>query len=122
MSDELDGLTDAQLNETLAGLLPPAEHRFVESKYGPDECVHCGAAPFDEDKGCRVWWTASADEVIKLLGRLSPDWSMRTYGGESEVRLHFVGPAQTTVAGWAAFPRAGVLAAVRALRAGAKLS
>lgn len=124
-SDSLDSLTDSQLNDALSALLPAPEHNWVESRFGPDDCAHCGVAQFEHEdavggKPCKgPWWTSSSGEVLKLLSRLSPDWSSRTYGGETAVRLHFVGvyPGETFCGVGSTLARAGTIAAVRALRA-----
>lgn len=115
--DELDGLSDNDLNETLSALLPAPEHRWVESLSGADQCHHCGYESWQPKQKCRVWWCGATDEVLKLLNRLGPEWSSRTYGNQTVVDLSFVGIERGEARGIGpTLARAGVVAAVRALR------
>lgn len=116
MTDNLDTLTDQQLNGVLAALLPPPEHFMQETGDGSC-CKHCGLESWEDDRPCSIWWCAATDEVIKLLSRISLDWSTRTYGGTTQVDAHFVGPRKGSGRGHSStLAKAGVLAAIRALR------
>lgn len=117
MSDELDSLTDQQLNDVLSLLLPVPAHRWVETTSDSDECEHCGRAKWQDERPCCIWWTSNVAEVLALLDRISPDWSSRTYGNQTVVGLSFVGIERGEARGIGpTLARAGVVAAVRALR------
>lgn len=116
--DDLDSLTDTALNETLSALLPPPKHRWVESRYGPDECAHCGAAKWDDEKRCRIHWVWSPAEVLKLLDKCSEWDCSKRYPEQSENERYHVCVSSPHGEGRdATFCRAAVKALIRALRA-----
>lgn len=73
--DNLDALTNAELDAQLAALLPPPEHVWVETN-DADECERCGMASWQDPAPCRIWWTHNPQEVLRLLDTLGPQWGV----------------------------------------------
>ncbi len=114
--DNLDTLTDQQLNDVLAALLPPPEHLLHETVGGSDYCDHCGWEPWQQEKECRIWWCGATHEVVKLLDQQG-EWFCTHVGELPECNSHIIAIGTSEATGAAkTFTRAGVIALIRHLR------
>lgn len=121
-TDDLDSLTDTELSDTLAALLPPPEHRWVGTN-DADECAHCGLASWQDDRPCQIRWAWNTVEVMRLLRTMRHVTVYMNHGqfdrqGRSADGVTVCIDEKWDLAATApTFERAAVLAIIRALRA-----